>query len=409
MIRKPCCYLPALFVLLTGACSATANRDRTQPVSIPAPSLRGSLFENDLEQPAVVCPPPSYESTTGAFPVIYYLPGFTTDVTEYIDRSIDGLHMGESMDRLIATGAAREAIIVIVNGRNFLGGSFYVNSPVTGNWEDFVVKDVVSYVDRTYRTIRAPSARGIAGDSMGGFGAVHTAMRHPEVFGAVYAISPALAAPGGLSKSPMLAPDKVEAYLLTEPELRRLSPDEGERELRELMDELYASHYRFHYYRAMVYAYGAAFAFDVHAPPAYIDFPFERTVAGIVETQESLRRFEVGFGDLDEKVRANEANLRRLRGIALDWGKNDRHRWIVEGCEHFAALLRAAGIAVEVRIHDGGHTDRLRESIESHALPFLSEHLASSSSGLTPTSAHGRMVPAADVSLREPQRKDERS
>jgi len=377
MIRKATSLLFLALILLAAACTGQNARDaRTITVSIPAPSLRESLIPNAPEQPAVVCLPPSYfTSTSAAFPVIYYLPGFTTDVTEYIDRSWDGLHMGETVDRLVAKGTVREAIVVIVNGRNALGGSFYVDSPVTGNWEEFVVRDAVAYVDGAYRTIRHPSARAIAGDSMGGFGAIHTAMRHPDVFGAVYAISPGLAAPGGVSKAAMLQRDKIEAYLLTEPLFRGLSPDEGRRELLALIGELYAAGYRFHYFRAMGYAYGAAFAFDIDAGPPWIDFPYEQIETGIVVKPESLLRFEAGFGDLAEKVRTNEANLRQLRGIALDYGTNDRHRWIPEGCECFAGLLRSAGIPVDVDIHDGGHLDRLKERLEAHALPWLSKRL----------------------------------
>ncbi|HEX7773821.1 MAG TPA: alpha/beta hydrolase-fold protein, partial [Pyrinomonadaceae bacterium] len=76
------------------------------------------------------------------------------------------------------------------NGANAYKGSFYTNSAVTGNWEDFIVRDLVNYVDSNYRTIRAPQSRGIAGHSMGGYGSVMLGMKHPEIFGAVYALSP---------------------------------------------------------------------------------------------------------------------------------------------------------------------------------------------------------------------------
>ena len=80
-------------------------------------------------------------------------------------------------------------IVVMPNARNAFDGSFYTNSPVTGNWEQFIVRDLVNYVDHKYRTLRTRKARGLAGHSMGGYGALRIGMRHPETFSAVYALS----------------------------------------------------------------------------------------------------------------------------------------------------------------------------------------------------------------------------
>lgn len=74
--------------------------------------------------------------------------------------------------------------------------------PVTGNWEDFVINDVVNYVDQNFRTIQKVQARGIAGHSMGGFGALNIAMRHPDIFSCVYGMSPGLFDNNGLRNSP---------------------------------------------------------------------------------------------------------------------------------------------------------------------------------------------------------------
>ncbi len=63
-------------------------------------------------------------------------------------------------------------IVVTAPGQHRFGGSFYVNSPVTGNWEDLIVTDIVGYVDTHYRTLAQSASRGIAGYSMGGYGAL---------------------------------------------------------------------------------------------------------------------------------------------------------------------------------------------------------------------------------------------
>src|SRR5438067_12746368 len=88
-----------------------------------------------------------------------------------------------------AEGAIAPMIIVIPNGQDAYLGSFYVNSVTAGNWEDYIARDVVAYVDSHYRTVAGAEGRGIAGHSMGGFGALNLGLKHPDVFAAVYAES----------------------------------------------------------------------------------------------------------------------------------------------------------------------------------------------------------------------------
>ena len=105
-------------------------------------------------------------------------------------------------------------ILVGVSGDNALGGSFYVDSPVSGRWASAIVDDVVTAIDQQYRTLPTSASRGIAGFSMGGYGALALAMENPDVFGAVYALSPGLFAPGGLAESQMFADPTVAADFL---------------------------------------------------------------------------------------------------------------------------------------------------------------------------------------------------
>jgi hypothetical protein len=74
-------------------------------------------------------------------------------------------------DRAIARGVIGKFILVAVDMNTPLGPSWYTNSPVTGNWEDFAVRE-------------RRDSRGLLGDRIGGYGAIRIGMRHPEVFGA---------------------------------------------------------------------------------------------------------------------------------------------------------------------------------------------------------------------------------
>ncbi|MBK9601609.1 MAG: hypothetical protein IPO36_07165 [Anaerolineales bacterium] len=173
----------------------TAPTEVFQPINtikISAPSLKNNLVGEAAERTIQVYLPPSYGIPDKHFPVIYYLPG-------YGDSGMIGFNLPGSMDRLVSDGKVNEIIIVVANGMNKLGGSFYTNSPVTGNWEDFIAQDVVGYVDGHFRTLAQAESRGITGHSMGGFGALNIAMHRPDVFGVVCSMSPGLFDENGLT------------------------------------------------------------------------------------------------------------------------------------------------------------------------------------------------------------------
>jgi S-formylglutathione hydrolase FrmB len=89
------------------------------------------------------------------------------------------------MDRLVASGAARGALLVLPDGMTRYGGSQYVNSRATGRYEDHVVDELVPWIDARYRTKAEARHRGVLGKSSGGYGALVLGMRHPDVFSAV--------------------------------------------------------------------------------------------------------------------------------------------------------------------------------------------------------------------------------
>src|SRR6185295_9806735 len=68
-------------------------------------------------------------------------------------------------------------------------GSMYSSSVTTGDWETYVAGDLVAYVDAHYRTIPNRLSRGLAGHSMGGYGAVRIGMKRPDVFSSLYLMS----------------------------------------------------------------------------------------------------------------------------------------------------------------------------------------------------------------------------
>ncbi len=123
-------------------------------VKIPAPSLAKNLVGEPAEREILIYLPPSYSTPDKRFPTVYYLRG-------HGDDSMIGFYSPAILDTLIKNGKVKDMIVVIANGISKMGGSFYVNSPVTGNREDFIAQDVFDYVDSHFPTLAQPESRGI--------------------------------------------------------------------------------------------------------------------------------------------------------------------------------------------------------------------------------------------------------
>jgi S-formylglutathione hydrolase FrmB len=137
-------------------------------VQVPSPSL-------NEQRPATVLLPTSYSQSDRRYPVLYLLHGGGQDHTVFATRGWFGAQ------------ASRGIIIVTPNA----GESWYINSVVDpkARYEDFIVKDLVSYIDSNYRTIATRQGRAIAGVSMGAWGAMLLGLKHHQLFGAVGALS----------------------------------------------------------------------------------------------------------------------------------------------------------------------------------------------------------------------------
>ncbi|HEY0319633.1 MAG TPA: alpha/beta hydrolase-fold protein [Pyrinomonadaceae bacterium] len=148
------------------------------------------LRDNPLGDPATrelyVYLPPGYDlDATRRFGVVYCLTGFTGRGQMLLNTQAFTPSLTERMDALIARGSITELIIVMPDCFTRLGGSQYINSTATGRYEDYLIEEVVPFVDERFRTRNEAGARAVMGKSSGGYGALVQGMRHADVFGLV--------------------------------------------------------------------------------------------------------------------------------------------------------------------------------------------------------------------------------
>ncbi|HLI89891.1 MAG TPA: alpha/beta hydrolase-fold protein [Ktedonobacteraceae bacterium] len=140
-------------------------------------------------RPFLVYLPPSYNTPQGLhrrYPTLYLLHGSPGKDSDWIV----GGKANESVDTLIAEGKIAELILVMPDGNGRPGESSEWGNSGDGRqlMENFIVDDLVPYVDHKYRTLTDAAHRGIGGNSMGAFGATNIAVHHPDIFGVVISL-----------------------------------------------------------------------------------------------------------------------------------------------------------------------------------------------------------------------------
>jgi len=293
-----------------------------------SPSLENNILEDSPIQNINIYLPPSYNTTNNYYPLVIFLHGYTDSyriLSSYIS----------TIDRRMFNNDIREFIIIAPNGYNRYEGSFYVNSPVTGNWEDYIASDLINFMEDNFRVIRNRQSRGIFGHSMGGYGAFHIGFRNPDKFSVVYCMS------GGFFS-------------------------ENIDQLRHALDNSYSIYPNF------ANAYGAAFAYNSSGG---FDVIPRNQIYSINTNDEIFIRWINGFGNLNEKVENYLLLTDRLNAIGIDVGSRDEYNWMIEGSEYLSNILTTNNIPHQFEIYEGTHNDRILERINNIVLPFFSDNL----------------------------------
>ncbi len=145
-------------------------------------SLKGNPLGDAERRKTPVYLPPGYKSSGQRYPVVYFLHGYAGSSLQWLNASAFTPNVPERLDALIAAERMPPVIGVFVDGWTALGGHQWMNSEAIGRYRDMLVKDVVGFVDRTFRSVAQADARAVVGKSSGGFGALILGRHYPQVF-----------------------------------------------------------------------------------------------------------------------------------------------------------------------------------------------------------------------------------
>ena len=312
--------------------------------------LKQNLIGLDLQRRTKVYLPPGYAKSGRRYPVVYFLHNAWWGPRQ---MSEDG-RMQRLLERGFANGTAREFILVVADYTGPTTGSLYENSPVSGRWLDYTVDEIVPLIDRKYRTLARRESRAVVGDFFGGRGALKLAMVHADVFSVAYALHPVATGAGDIP------------WLSLEIDWPRLNTAKTYAELGGLG-------------RTQIFwAIHQAFAPNVSRPPCYCN-PYVEMKDGKAQYNPDLVRAMKREFLLDETLAESAANLRTLRGLALDWGRFDTTQAHVISNRQFSRMLDDLGVEHEAEEYRGGPFDRTFTDdgrFATRVLPFLDQHLA---------------------------------
>ena len=329
------CALVLAVSLPASALAGEAATGKLEKQRVHGTSLDGNLQGNDATRDVWVYLPPGYAKGNKRYPVVYFLHGYAVTAEVYVNEV---LKIPGATDAAVAAGGP-EFIVVMPDAFTRFGGSFYGNSPVIGDWESFVAKDLVAWVDKTYRTIARRDGRGLSGHSMGGYGTLRIGMKYPEVFGAIYAMSSAV----GL---------QAPAAEATKTQLARLTPD--------LVSKIKDS-------SNGTFSQASAFAPNPAKPPYFFDLPFDAEGKPVPLVAEKWSA-NSPLVTVDQNVPA----LKSFKGVALDVGNQDN---LQVGNKQFVDALTRLGVAHEFEVYEGTHGNKVGARFTEKVLPFFARTL----------------------------------
>jgi enterochelin esterase-like enzyme len=334
-----------------GAPAAGARTGTVEHITVHGKSLEGNLEADSPDRDVTVYLPPSYAGDQARrYPVVYLLHGYGGRDDTFNARLA---RLSESADKLAAAQGFSEPIVVMPNAFTLHKGSMYSSSVTTGDWEAFIAQDLVGYIDSHYRTIATRMSRGLAGHSMGGYGAVRIGMKRPNVFSSLYIMSACCLTANVNPRPEAMAPAEA---IKTREQAEEASRSPG-------------------FGPSVNLASAAAWSPNPNNPPLYLDLPVKdgKVRPDIVAKWKANAPLEM--------LEQHAAALKTYYAIAIDVGTKDN---LVTANQQLHEAMTRLKIAHHYEEYDGDHTNKVAERIERSVLPFFSKNLASPANPTSP-------------------------
>jgi enterochelin esterase-like enzyme len=314
-----------------------AKPTTVERIKVHGKALEGNLEGDAVDRDVIVVLPPGYAQSSGRrYPVVYALHGYSIGAEQWIKE----IHVPQTVEGAFATGT-REMIVVLPDSKTVHNGSMYSSSATTGDFETYISRDVVAYIDAHYRTIADRASRGLVGHSMGGYGASRIGMKHPEVFGAVYMMSPCCLSARGAGPA---NPEVEEALKAVKTPADSAKLPFGQ--------------------RAQL-ASAAAWSPNPQNPPLYLDLPYGGNQQAVLAKWAA----KAPLAFVDQYI----ANLRQYRAIAIDVGDKDGLR---ADAGRLHDVLDRYGVAHDFEIYPGTHTSDVAVRFQNFVMPFFNKALS---------------------------------
>jgi enterochelin esterase-like enzyme len=315
---------------------ANARPATVERIKVHGKSLEGNLEANAVDRDVLVFLPPGYrENRSRRYPVLYALHGYSIGAEQWSGE----IHVPQTIEGAFATGS-REMIVVLPDSKTVHNGSMYSSSVTTGDFENFVARDLVAFIDAHYRTLPKRESRGLVGHSMGGYGATRIGMKHADVFGALYIMSPCCLS---VREAPSAEIAKALAEVKTPADSAKLP-----------------------FFARATLATASAWSPNPDKPPLYLDLP---GVNGEPQA-DVLGRWAANapLAFVDQYI----GELRRYSAITIDVGDQDGLR---TDTAKLQAILQRYGIASTFEEYKGTHTSAVAVRFQNFVLPFFSKNL----------------------------------
>src|SRR5579883_1339827 len=266
-------------------------------IKVHGASLEGNLEGDAVDRDVIVFLPPGYaKDKHRRYPVVYALHGYSIGAEQWTHE----IHVPQTIEGAFAQGA-KEMIVVLPDAKTLHNGSMYSSSVTTGDFEQFISRDLVAYMDAHFRTLPSRESRGLVGHSMGGYGATRIGMKHADVFGSLYIMSPCCLSPRTAAPNAEMA--KTLESVKTPADSANLP-----------------------FFARAQLATAAAWSPDPKNPPLYLDLPTKDGVPQPDVLAKWTANAPLAF--MDQYI----GNLRRYHGIAIDVGDQDGLRFTPASC-----------------------------------------------------------------------------